>query len=75
GGPTAFAWAALVTAAADGAAVLWARPLPVRITAGVGAVALGGWALLTGVWLSLSSPWSGAPLLLAGAAACLYAAW
>ncbi|MEU0234677.1 MULTISPECIES: hypothetical protein [unclassified Streptomyces] len=75
GGPTAFAWAALVTAAADGAAVLWARPLPVRITAGAGAVALGGWALLTGVWLSLSSPWSGAPLLLAGAAACLYVAW
>ncbi|MFJ4871761.1 SCO7613 C-terminal domain-containing membrane protein [Streptomyces sp. NPDC088757] len=75
GGPTAFAWAALVTAAADGAAVLWARPLPARVTAGVGAAALGGWVFLTGVWLSLSSPWSGAPLLLAGAAACLYAAW
>ncbi|MFE5735426.1 SCO7613 C-terminal domain-containing membrane protein [Streptomyces sp. NPDC056528] len=75
GGPTAFAWAALVTAAADGAAVLWGRPLPVRITAGVGAVLLGGWALLTGARLSLSSPWSGAALLLAGAAVCLYAAW
>ncbi|MFI9121774.1 SCO7613 C-terminal domain-containing membrane protein [Streptomyces bikiniensis] len=75
GGATAFAWAALVTAAADGAVVLWTRPLPVRITAGAGAAVLGGWALLTGGWLSLSSPWSGAPLLLAGAAVCLYAAW
>ncbi|MFB7029908.1 MULTISPECIES: SCO7613 C-terminal domain-containing membrane protein [unclassified Streptomyces] len=75
GGPTAFAWAALVTAAADGAVCLWTRPLPVRVTAGIGAAVLGGWALLTGGWLSLSSPWSGAPLLLAGAAVCLYAAW
>ncbi|MER7912864.1 hypothetical protein [Streptomyces sp. NPDC096068] len=75
GGPTAFAWAALVTAAADGAAVLWTRPLPVRVTAGVGAAVLGGWALLTGGWLSFSSPWSGAPLLLVGAAVCLYVAW
>ncbi|MFF5453352.1 SCO7613 C-terminal domain-containing membrane protein [Streptomyces sp. NPDC012950] len=75
GGPTAFAWAALVTAAADGAAVLRTRPLPVRVTAGVGAAVLGGWALLTGGWLSFSSPWSGAPLLLAGAAVCLYVAW
>ncbi|MFC8174767.1 SCO7613 C-terminal domain-containing membrane protein [Streptomyces sp. NPDC057325] len=75
GGPTAFAWAALVTAAADGAAVLWARPMPVRVTAGIGAAVLGGWAFLTGGWLSLSSPWSGAPLLLAGAAVFLYVAW
>ncbi|KOX21992.1 MULTISPECIES: SCO7613 C-terminal domain-containing membrane protein [unclassified Streptomyces] len=75
GGPTAFAWAALVTAAADGAAVLWTRPPPVRITAGVGAAVLGGWALLTGGRLSLSSPWSGAALLLTGAAVCLYVAW
>ncbi|MFZ4301253.1 SCO7613 C-terminal domain-containing membrane protein [Streptomyces cinereoruber] len=75
GGATAFAWAALVTAAADGAVVLWTRPLPVRITAGAGAALLGGWALLTGGWLSVSSPWSGAPLLLAGAAVYLYAAW
>ncbi|MGW4724709.1 SCO7613 C-terminal domain-containing membrane protein [Streptomyces sp. NPDC004291] len=75
GGPTAFAWAALVTAAADGAVVLWTRPLPVRVTAGVGAAVLGGWVFLTGGWLSFSSPWSGAPLLLAGAAVCLYVAW
>ncbi|MFF8837792.1 SCO7613 C-terminal domain-containing membrane protein [Streptomyces sp. NPDC015130] len=74
-GPTAFAWAALVTAAADVAAVLWTRPAAVRITAATGAAALGGWSLLTGVWLSLSSPWSGAPLLLAGAALTLYVAW
>ncbi|MDX2563407.1 hypothetical protein PV371_27680 [Streptomyces sp. TX20-6-3] len=74
GGPTAFAWAALGTAAADGAVILWARPAAVRITAAVGATALGGWALLTGGRLSLTSPWSGAPLLLAAAALTLYAA-
>ncbi|MCX4979744.1 SCO7613 C-terminal domain-containing membrane protein [Streptomyces sp. NBC_00572] len=74
GGPTAFAWAALVTAAADGAIVLWTRPAAVRITAATGATALGGWALLTGGWLSLTSPWSGAALLLAGAAVTLYVA-
>ncbi|MET9541335.1 hypothetical protein ABZY16_28180 [Streptomyces sp. NPDC006553] len=74
GGPTAFAWAALVTTAADGALILWTRPASVRITAAVGATALGGWALLTGGWLSLTSPWSGAPLLLAAAAPTLYAA-
>ncbi|MFD8211454.1 SCO7613 C-terminal domain-containing membrane protein [Streptomyces sp. NPDC059695] len=75
GGSTAFAWAALVTAAADAAVTLWARPAAVRIAAGTGAAALGGWALLTGGWLSLAAPWSGAPLLLAGAAVALYAAW
>ncbi|MFD7574437.1 hypothetical protein ACFV6U_28600, partial [Streptomyces sp. NPDC059810] len=74
GGPTAFAWAALVTAAADGALILWTRPAAVRITAAVGATGLGGWALLTGGWLSLTSPWSGAALLLASAALTLYAA-
>ncbi|MET7755678.1 hypothetical protein ABZT27_13320 [Streptomyces sp. NPDC005389] len=74
GGPTAFAWAALVTAVADGAVILWTRPAAVRITAAVGATALGGWALLTGGWLSLTSPWSGAPLLLAAAAPTLYVA-
>ncbi|MGW6390881.1 SCO7613 C-terminal domain-containing membrane protein [Streptomyces sp. NPDC055103] len=75
GGPTAFAWAALATVAADVALVLWTRPVAVRITAATGATALGGWSLLTGAWLSLTSPWSGAPLLLAGAALSLYVAW
>ncbi|WP_369143194.1 SCO7613 C-terminal domain-containing membrane protein [Streptomyces sp. R44] len=75
GGSTAFAWAALLTATADAAVVLWTRPAAVRITAGTAAAALGGWALLTGGWLSLVSPWTGAPLLLAGAAVTLYAAW
>ncbi|MEU6624426.1 hypothetical protein ABZ926_27120 [Streptomyces litmocidini] len=75
GGATAFAWAALLTATADAAVVLWTRPVSVRITAGAAATALGGWALLTGGWLSLVTPWSGAPLLLAGAAVTLYAAW
>ncbi|MER7534228.1 hypothetical protein ABTX77_05470 [Streptomyces sp. NPDC097704] len=75
GGPTALAWAALVTAAADAAVVLWTRPMAVRITAGAAAAVLGGWSLLTGGWLSLVSPWSGAALLLAGAAITLYASW
>ncbi|MBB4985648.1 SCO7613 C-terminal domain-containing membrane protein [Streptomyces nymphaeiformis] len=75
GGPTALAWAALVTAAADAAVVLWTRPAAVRITAGAAATVLGGWSLLTGGWLSLVSPWSGAALLLTGAAITLYASW
>ncbi|MFF9851951.1 SCO7613 C-terminal domain-containing membrane protein [Streptomyces litmocidini] len=75
GGATAFAWAALLTATADAAVVLWTRPASVRITAGTAAAVLGGWALLTGGRLSLVAPWSGAPLLLAGAAVVLYAAW
>ncbi|WP_314613718.1 SCO7613 C-terminal domain-containing membrane protein [Streptomyces stackebrandtii] len=75
GGPTAFAWAALVTVAADAAVALWTRPAAVRITAVTGATALGAWSLLTGAWLSLTSPWSGAPLLLAIAALTLYVAW
>ncbi|WP_329624484.1 hypothetical protein OG357_32325 [Streptomyces sp. NBC_01255] len=75
GGPTAFAWAALVTVAADVAVALWTRPTAVRITAVAGATALGGWSLLTGAWLSLSAPWSGAPLILASAALTLYVAW
>ncbi|MFB7592117.1 SCO7613 C-terminal domain-containing membrane protein [Streptomyces sp. NPDC056169] len=75
GGPTAFAWAALVTVAADVALALWTtRPAAVRITATTGATALGAWSLLTGAWLSLTSPWSGAPLLLAGTALTLYVA-
>ncbi|MFE0649859.1 SCO7613 C-terminal domain-containing membrane protein [Streptomyces sp. NPDC059534] len=75
GGPTALAWAALVTAGADVAAVLWIRPAAVRVVAASGAAALGGWSLLTGGWLSLTSPWSGAPLLLTAAAVLLYVAW
>ncbi|MGW5778468.1 SCO7613 C-terminal domain-containing membrane protein [Streptomyces sp. NPDC003863] len=75
GGPTALAWAALATATADAALVLWTRPAGIRITAGVAATVLGGWSLLTGGWLSLVSPWSGAALLLTGAAITLYASW
>ncbi|WP_225799518.1 SCO7613 C-terminal domain-containing membrane protein [Streptomyces sp. NK15101] len=74
GGSTAFAWAALLTATADAAVVLWTRPASVRITAGTAATALGGWALLTGGWLSLVSPGGGAPLPPAGAAVILSAA-
>ncbi|WP_188270759.1 SCO7613 C-terminal domain-containing membrane protein [Streptomyces sp. CBMA291] len=74
GGPTAFAWAALVTAAADGAVASWNRPADsVRITAVSGATVLGGWALLMGGSLSLTAPWSGAALLLACTAVALRA--
>ncbi|MEW5633405.1 hypothetical protein AB1388_43720, partial [Streptomyces hydrogenans] len=43
-------------------------------TAGVSAGVLAAWALLTGAGLSLTDPWTGAPLLLGCAALCLYAA-
>ncbi|GHA80246.1 SCO7613 C-terminal domain-containing membrane protein [Streptomyces termitum] len=74
GGPTAFAWAAVLTAAAD--VVLLGRPVAVaaRVTAAVGAAGLTAWALLTGGWLSVAEPWSGAALLLGCAAVCLGAA-
>ncbi|MFE0702603.1 SCO7613 C-terminal domain-containing membrane protein [Streptomyces sp. NPDC058872] len=75
GGPTAVAWAALLTATADAAAVLWARPAAVRVTAATVGTPLGGWALLEGGRLSLVSPGSGALLLLAGAVVALCAAW
>ncbi|MCX2182396.1 hypothetical protein KV205_17925 [Streptomyces sp. SKN60] len=74
GGMTAFAWAALGTAALDVAAMLWGKALPVRVTAGVGAAGLGGWALLAGLGLSLTSPLEALPLLLACAAVLLFLA-
>ncbi|NML53556.1 hypothetical protein HHL19_25515 [Streptomyces sp. R302] len=74
GGPAAVAWAAALTAAAD--VLLLARPAgtAVRTTAGVSAALLALWALPAGGWLSLTSPWTGGPLLLGWAAVCLYAA-
>ncbi|MFD8013941.1 SCO7613 C-terminal domain-containing membrane protein [Streptomyces sp. NPDC059762] len=73
GGPAVVAWAAVLTAAAD--LLLLARPvvLAARITAGASAGVLAAWALLTGGWLSVTSPWTGAPLLVGCAALCLYA--
>ncbi|MFI8827218.1 SCO7613 C-terminal domain-containing membrane protein [Streptomyces sp. NPDC053431] len=81
GGLLPFAWAALATVIADLALVLRAKPLParltvppVRVTAGVGAAALGGWALMSGLTLSLPTPGRAAPLLLGCAAVLLYLA-
>ncbi|MFD5326941.1 SCO7613 C-terminal domain-containing membrane protein [Streptomyces sp. NPDC127092] len=74
GGVVPFAWAALATAVLDLVAVLWARPLPVRVTAGVGAAGLGGWALLTGLFLSFATPLRATPLLLVCAAMLLFLA-
>ncbi|MFJ8666773.1 SCO7613 C-terminal domain-containing membrane protein [Streptomyces sp. NPDC093600] len=75
GGPLALAWAALATAAADLVPALRAKPVAVRITAGAGGGVLGGWALLTGGLLSLTSAVPAGALLLAGAAVALYLAW
>ncbi|MEU8522065.1 hypothetical protein [Streptomyces sp. NPDC048577] len=75
GGPLPLAWAALATAVADLALARWAKPAAVRVTAGGLGGALGGWALLTGGLLSLSSAVPAGALLLAGAAAALYVAW
>ncbi|MGW0466752.1 SCO7613 C-terminal domain-containing membrane protein [Streptomyces sp. NPDC003027] len=75
GGPLALAWAALATAAADLVPALRAKPVAVRITAGVGGGVLAGWALLTGGLLSLTSAVPAGALLLAGAAVALYLAW
>ncbi|MGW3394766.1 SCO7613 C-terminal domain-containing membrane protein [Streptomyces hydrogenans] len=74
GGPAVVAWAAVLTAAAD--VLVLGRPSrsEVRVTAGVSAGVLAAWALLTGAGLSLTDPWTGAPLLLGCAALCLYAA-
>ncbi|MFE6102694.1 SCO7613 C-terminal domain-containing membrane protein [Streptomyces laurentii] len=75
GGFVVHAWAALVTAVLDLVVVLRAGPRrAVRVTAGIGAGALGGWALLTGLVLSSYAPGRAAPLLLAGALVLLYLA-
>ncbi|MEU6984238.1 hypothetical protein ABZ946_12575 [Streptomyces sp. NPDC046324] len=71
GGPLALGWAALATAVVDLAVVLRAKPAAVRGTAAVGAGVLGGWALLAGGGLSLSSPLPAGALLLACAAVAL----
>ncbi|MFF8609223.1 SCO7613 C-terminal domain-containing membrane protein [Streptomyces sp. NPDC015346] len=75
GGPLALAWAALATAVLDLAVVLWMKPAAVRTTACAGAGVLGGWALLTGARLSLTSPIPAGALLLACAALALCLAW
>ncbi|MEU8531393.1 hypothetical protein AB0C77_38375 [Streptomyces sp. NPDC048629] len=68
-------WAALVTAAADAALVLWVKRPSVRMTAAVGLCVTGGWALLTGGWFSLTDAVPGAGLLLAGGALALFVGW
>ncbi|MGW5423540.1 SCO7613 C-terminal domain-containing membrane protein [Streptomyces sp. NPDC003943] len=74
GGVVPVAWAALATAVLDLLVVLFTTPLAPRVTAGAGAAALGGWAFLTGLALSLSSPLRGALLLLACAGVLGYLA-
>ncbi|MFF2573310.1 SCO7613 C-terminal domain-containing membrane protein [Streptomyces sp. NPDC058084] len=75
GGELSFAWAGLATGVLDLALVLAllsrGKLLGVRVTAGVGAAALGGWALLTGLFLSFAAPGRAAPLLVAVAAVLL----
>ncbi|MFJ9812390.1 SCO7613 C-terminal domain-containing membrane protein [Streptomyces sp. NPDC101158] len=75
GGELSFAWAGLATGVLDLAlvlALLSRGKLPgVRVTAGIGAAALGGWALLTGLFLSFAAPGRAAPLLVAVAAVLL----
>ncbi|MDG4864849.1 hypothetical protein P8605_42540, partial [Streptomyces sp. T-3] len=44
-GPRTLIATLLVTAAGDSFAALWARPVPVRVAAFAGAVALGGWGM------------------------------
>ncbi|MFG2773227.1 SCO7613 C-terminal domain-containing membrane protein [Streptomyces sp. NPDC048350] len=74
GGPLALGWAALATAVVDLVVLLRARSAAVRGTAAVGTGVLGGWALLAGGGLSLSSPVPAGALLLACAAVALFVA-
>ncbi|MFJ9827882.1 SCO7613 C-terminal domain-containing membrane protein [Streptomyces sp. NPDC101160] len=74
GGVLPVAWAALATAVLDLVLVLFTTPLAPRVAAGAGAAGLGGWAFLTGLALSLSSPLRGALLLLACAGVLGYLA-
>ncbi|MEU9998924.1 hypothetical protein [Streptomyces sp. NPDC050848] len=75
GGALTLGWAALATAVADLAVVLWVKPAAVRGTAAVAAGVLGGWALLTGGVHSFTSPLPAGALLLACAAVALCVAW
>ncbi|MFJ8077780.1 SCO7613 C-terminal domain-containing membrane protein [Streptomyces sp. NPDC096176] len=73
-------WALLLTAALDVAVVVWTRPVPVRVTAGVAAAVTGGGALLIGAFRSLaadspSAAANPAVLLVAAAAVALFTAW
>ncbi|MFB7374240.1 SCO7613 C-terminal domain-containing membrane protein [Streptomyces sp. NPDC056222] len=74
GGALALGWAALATAVADLAVVLWVKSAAVRATAGIGAGVMGGWALVTGGVLSLSSAIPAGALLLACAGVALFLA-
>lgn len=75
-----FGWVLLVTAAADTAVVLWGKGLGARVTAGVGVVVTGSFALLVGLVMSVSadsavSAVGPGVLLLAGAAVAWFGSW
>ncbi|MET9802090.1 hypothetical protein [Streptomyces sp. NPDC006368] len=71
------AWAVLVTAGADAALAMWARPsVAVRRVACVGAWVTGAWAVLAGGGLSVVEGGAGPAVLLSAAAGlALWAAW
>ncbi|WP_327357432.1 SCO7613 C-terminal domain-containing membrane protein [Streptomyces sp. NBC_01304] len=79
-GPRTLIAVLLVTAAGDTFVALWARPLPVRVVAFAGAVALGGWGTASAAGLSVTAQGPDAAaragvLLLLATAIALHAAW
>ncbi|MFE3327189.1 SCO7613 C-terminal domain-containing membrane protein [Streptomyces sp. NPDC059176] len=79
-GPLTTGWSMLATAALDVAVVFLAKPTAVRGVALAGAVTTGGWAVLSGLWPSVtavSAEGAAGPgaLLLAASGLGLCAAW
>ncbi|MER8009072.1 hypothetical protein [Streptomyces sp. NPDC094149] len=79
-GPYGCAAALLVTAGLDAVVALRPSPVPVRLTAAVGAYGMGGWGVLTAGWLSWtaagpSAAARAAALLLLAAGITVGASW